>query len=421
MDFGPSNPYFLVEDMFGEEISLTQVVTPGVPAQFSLNANPTEFDTAEMNAQRQIILFREYIRSISPGDATFDFPVLARVNHDLTCGAYFDGSSINFFRAQGLCANTAYSTVIAHEEGHWAVNRYQGGASGAFHEGAADAWAMYIHDTPLVGEDLCGSGCYVRDGNNGRQKCGPGCDETCHGGAPQTEGEVLMGVLWKVRKRLNIALGDAAGDIVADSLFLGWFQAFDDSQICDEIYTHILILDDDDGNLGNGTPHCHIIEAAFEGDHGWPDIHDCGSTPDCPQPCEAATTYGEGTAGSEFLIPQISTPSGCAFLGNQLFALMVDNVLGGAVGTFILGSDPDDVDLGGWRLLVSLDSPRFFFPFVTSGSEPGEGDAVLTLGIPDDPAFDDFTLYAQAILLDPGAVAGVAASEGLEFRICDPR
>ena len=61
--------------------------------------------------------------------------------------------------------NTAYSTVVVHEMGHWMNDRYGSGNGGdGFGEGNADNFATYITDQPIVGEDFCGTGCHVRDG-----------------------------------------------------------------------------------------------------------------------------------------------------------------------------------------------------------------------------------------------------------------
>jgi hypothetical protein len=39
------------------------------------------------------------------------------------------------------------------------------------------------------------------------------------------DGEVWMGAAWKIRTHLNTTNGNAAGDAIANSLFLGWMNA----------------------------------------------------------------------------------------------------------------------------------------------------------------------------------------------------
>ncbi|MFO0985243.1 MAG: hypothetical protein U1E76_26525 [Planctomycetota bacterium] len=267
-----ASPLISVTNTAGANESQTASVTPGVFADITLNPSPSEFVTSQPNCHRCAIDFHNFVKGLDPGDTHMDFTVKCNVNIASTCNAYYDYSSINFFRAGGGCPNTAYTTVVTHEEGHWANTKFNGGVSGAFHEGGADVWSMYIYDTGIVGQDFFGDGSYVRSGDNGTLYCG-NCNESCHGGEPHYEGEVLMGAFWKMRKRLNASLGDAAGDLVADVLMLTWYQAFDQKTICATIVEQLLTLDDDDGDIFNGTPHHVDINGGFV-DQGFPSFRD---------------------------------------------------------------------------------------------------------------------------------------------------
>ncbi len=270
--FGGGSRYAWVLDEGGSEITLTQDVPPGIYTNFQLNAAVTEFDTAEVNAQRHVVVFREWIRALDPTDGTMDFRVRANVNINSSCNAYYDGVSINFYRAGGGCVNTAYSSIVAHEEGHWANDAYgSGNGFDGFGEGNADAWAMYIYDDAVVGRDFCGNGCNIRNGNNTRKYCGS-CGAGCYGES-HADGEVLMGALWKVRSHLNNTHGDVQGDLIADVLFLSWMQVYNDATICKTIRDHWLVLDDDDGDLLNGTPNGCDVDAGFV-DQGFPRFYD---------------------------------------------------------------------------------------------------------------------------------------------------
>jgi hypothetical protein len=72
-----------------------------------------------------------------------------------------------------------------------------------------------------------------------------------------------MGAAWKIRDQLNRSLGELRGDRVADALFLSWQIAFDQRTIASIIEAQWLLLDDDDGDLGNGTPHLGEIDTGF--------------------------------------------------------------------------------------------------------------------------------------------------------------
>ncbi|MBM3984538.1 MAG: hypothetical protein FJ296_02415, partial [Planctomycetes bacterium] len=254
--------YSRVVNQAGAEASIALSVTPGVPATFTFNAGLAEQTTAEVNAHHFAEGFRDWLRSIDPSETAFDFQQTENVNIGSTCNAYYDGVSTNYYLAGGGCPNTAYSTVVWHEIGHWANDIYGTfNGSDGMGEGAADCWAMYIADDPIVAKDFFGPGTWIRTGNNTKAFCGdanPGCYGQVH-----ADGEPLMGAIWKVRANLKSALGSAAGGDVADHLLVGWFQAFNDSQIKSVIEEHWLVLDDDDANIDNGTPHYPQIDAGF--------------------------------------------------------------------------------------------------------------------------------------------------------------
>ena len=259
-------PYARVLDDSGAEYSLTQSFAPGVFANAEMNPGRTATETAEANSFRVVNEFREWVKSIDPAETRMDFQVLANVNLNSTCNAFFNGSSINMYLAGGGCVNTSYTTVVAHEEGHWANVLFGNGNPGdGFGEGAADVWAMYLYDTPIVGENFCGTGCNIRTGNNTRQWCGSGCYGQVH-----ADGEVLMGALWKVRRNFNTTYGNTPGDDLANGYFLAWMQTWNDG-ISPIVEEHWLTLDDDDGNIFNGTPNFDDIDGAFR-EQGFPGV-----------------------------------------------------------------------------------------------------------------------------------------------------
>jgi hypothetical protein len=235
-----------------------------------LNPAPSEHITSQANVAVGINQMRDWIRSVNPLDATADYVHQAFVNVNSSCNAFFNGASITFFIQAGGCVNTAYSTVIAHEDGHWLNVRYGTGNGGdGMGEGNADTFATYLYDDPIVGRNFCGNGCHIRNGLNLRQFCGD-ANPGCHGGV-HANGEVWMGAAWKVRRNLGAALGDAAGDATADALFLAWMNAYNQTQIRSVIESQWLTLDDDDGFLSNGTPHFTALDNAFR-EQGFPGV-----------------------------------------------------------------------------------------------------------------------------------------------------
>ncbi len=257
-----TGPFFNVIPVQGTALTLSLVGSSGSPANFVFNTSLTEFDIAQVEEAWFIARFRDFIRADDPSDVTFDFPVTAYVNIPAACNAYFDGDSLNFFNASSGCANTAYSTVSHHEQGHYANQQYNDAMTGSLHEGLADAWAYYISDQPCLAIDFFGpgSGC-LRNGVNGYTFCGNGNDN-CYGEV-HASGNVIAGAMWVMRTNLQTALGAGPGGIAANALMLDLFRAFNDSSISTSINDHLVALDDDDANLLNGTPHKAQIDGAF--------------------------------------------------------------------------------------------------------------------------------------------------------------
>jgi len=246
----------------GGDYSLTTTAQVGTNNGILLNPSPNEFTTAQANAHLSVNHMRDWVRAVIPTDSTADFQATSNVNINNVCNAVYTGNAINFFNAGNGCRNTSYTTVVAHEYGHW-LNALYGTGNGfdGMGEGNADVFAMYAYDTAQTGHDLCGFGCNGRTGLNTRQYCGDNCG-ACYGEV-HLDGEVWMGAAWKVRANLNATHGDAPGDLIADTLFLSWMNAFNQSQISSVIETQWLTLDDDDGNLDNGTPNYAEIDAGF--------------------------------------------------------------------------------------------------------------------------------------------------------------
>jgi len=235
-----------------------------------MNSPVVDTQTSQANAFIWINKLHDWAKSIAPTDPLPDFLATANVNIGSSCNAFYNGSSINFYLPGGGCPNTSYSSVVCHELGHWYNVRYgSGNGSDGFGEGGADIWAMYLCDDPVVGKDFCGTGCVVRTGLNMRQFCGDS-NPGCHGGV-HADGEVLMGAMWKMRANLKNSLGASAGAMAADALNSGWFRLYNDTQIKTIIETHLLTLDDNDGNILNGTPNFTAIDSAFR-TQGFPGV-----------------------------------------------------------------------------------------------------------------------------------------------------
>ena len=252
-----------VNNNAGGNYQLTaQNLQPNQPNTIVMNPAPNQFTTAQANTFRWINELRDWVRSVFPNDPTADFLADAQVNVNQSCNAFFTGNSTTYFIAGGGCNNTAYSSVVAHEMGHWLNVLYgTGNGSDGMGEGNADVFSMYMLDEPMIAPYFFTNGNPIRTGLNSRQFCGdqnPGC----HGGT-HNNGEVWMGAAWKVREELGAALGQALGDLQSNLLFLGWLNSYDQEQIRSIIEIQWLTLDDNDGDITNGTPNYAAIDAGF--------------------------------------------------------------------------------------------------------------------------------------------------------------
>ncbi|MFT7484538.1 MAG: hypothetical protein ACI9F9_000378, partial [Candidatus Paceibacteria bacterium] len=201
-------------------VSSPQSLTLSSPAQVvemnSFSGVPSSAYTAQANAFWHITKVFDWVHSVDPLDGTpfiYNPTYDARVNDSFSCNAvhvwitnpwagFGIGPSpetyLSFGSSGSGCPNAAYSTVVAHELGHWLNVRYgTDNGSDGMGEGNADVWAMYVLGTPTVGKDFFGSGSKIRSGLNTRQFCGDsngGCYGEVH-----ADGEVWMGAAWKIR------------------------------------------------------------------------------------------------------------------------------------------------------------------------------------------------------------------------------
>jgi hypothetical protein len=248
-----------VDNQAGGELSLSQSVTPPGPGDFEFNSAPSELNTAQVNAFIHTTLTHDYIKDRAPSFNALDTSFRANVNISSTCNAYYDGSSINFYRSGGGCVNTAYSTVISHEYGHHVVNRL-GLAQGAFGEGYSDTVSILLYDTAIVGEGFFTSGGHIRNYNTSNVQY------PCSGEVHYC-GELLAGIVNKIRVNFKSTYGSAAGLAIAQQLHVDWSMitigGISDNSAHPQTAIEWLTVDDDDGDINNGTPNYTDICDAF--------------------------------------------------------------------------------------------------------------------------------------------------------------
>jgi hypothetical protein len=255
-----AGPYYTVNNAQGP--NLTGGVSGATPIQGTITANfvfntgLTEFETAEVTAAYHAMQVRNFVKAKIP--TYVGFPQQAvNVNLTATCNAYYEGvgNSINFYNAGNGCTNSAYSTTVYHEYGHGVDDYYFGIPSGSLSEAIGDIHAMYLTGQPIVGQDFKGPGTLIRTGENTKTWPASSC-----GGEPHCVGETYMGFAWQLYKILKQSMGAVPGAAQAEQIVIGTLPA-GNANIPDAV-TQVFILDDNDGNLANGTPHYVDIAAA---------------------------------------------------------------------------------------------------------------------------------------------------------------
>ena len=253
--------YMNVNNQIGPDSWYNDDITPGETFDFQwTDENST---MPERNAYYHGQIVHDFIKRLDPDLEVMDFPMVCRVNVDGSCNAFYSQGdrSVNFYEAGANCPNIALiGDVIYHEWGHGLTNLtyYYGGSqdpNGAMHEGFSDFLACLITDQPLIGRGFYGPGSHLRTVDNHNRYPEDWIGES------HNDGLIISGALWDLKELLE---PDRPGYI--DTLWE--FAKYGLSRNFDGYFWDVLTVDDDDGNLDNGTPHAYEIYHSFGDLHG---------------------------------------------------------------------------------------------------------------------------------------------------------
>ncbi|MFH1727198.1 MAG: hypothetical protein ABIA04_02115 [Pseudomonadota bacterium] len=202
------------------------------------------------------------------------FAFLPLVKQKAACNAFWDGSSLSFFEEGILekedlkvkCANTGtIADIIYHEWGHGFDQNSHGGKihDPIKSEAIADIIAFHITDDfeMAPGFFLEGSPTgldYIREVETNRHYPEDLQQE------PHYDSLIFSSMWWDLRQSLINKYGYKDGNFHSAKLL---FQHVPYSTKYTNSLSAVLVADDDDGNLANGTPNEGLIRAAFY-DHG---------------------------------------------------------------------------------------------------------------------------------------------------------
>ena len=299
-----SGHYFTVDNYVGTEEALSQSVVPPGPANFLHNpANTDELVRAQANAYANANEVRDFVLRYNP-----TYPVvytqtgfLVHVNRtDGYCpgNAWYDGSSLNFCQSSiPTYPNTSFASVSQHEYGHHLV-QVAGSGQDQYGEGMGDCISMLIADDSGLGYGFYYNQCNtpLRNANNTLQYPCTGEVHACAG--------LLSGCVWSTRNQLLATNPGTYRDIIG-SLTVNSILLHTGGTTTPQIYTDFLTLDDNDSNLGNGTPHYAEITAGFAAHNMVPQPPPANDTcasaiPVCPgtaYPGSTASASVDGSAG----------------------------------------------------------------------------------------------------------------------------
>lgn len=228
-----------------------------------------EFLDAQLSAYIHARIAKDAVRVLNPRLEWLDTQLPVNVNINDACNAFSDGNSINFFIESSQCANTALlADVVYHEFGHSmhanSIIEGVGAFDGAFSEGLSDYLAATITNDAAMGVGFFKSSAPLRhiDPKNSENVWPDDVGEI------HFTGIIFAGAMWDLRKLLIEKHGATDGVAMADSYFYGAVQR---ASNIPATYAEVLLEDDDDGDLSNGTPNICDINAAF-GAHGLRDL-----------------------------------------------------------------------------------------------------------------------------------------------------
>ncbi|MGA9751675.1 MAG: fibronectin type III domain-containing protein [Acidobacteriota bacterium] len=279
----------------------TDCTTPGFGGAGNTHAARTTY--------YHLTLWKEKAMAWLPSNTWLRGQLTDNVNLDQTCNAYWSGTSVNFFKSGGGCSNTGeLPTVFLHEVGH-GLDDNDGSPSSTVgsSESYADINALLMTHDSCIGVNFspgvqcsgygnpCTACTGIRDADYALHtystspavpaqlsaSTGYHCSKSSRYPGPcgyegHCESYIMSEVGWDLAARDLPAAGydPATAWFIADRLFFLSRPSSGDAYSCPTLatangcgtsnwYETYLAIDDDNGDLSDGTPHAAAIYAAF--------------------------------------------------------------------------------------------------------------------------------------------------------------
>ncbi|MFP4459727.1 MAG: FlgD immunoglobulin-like domain containing protein [Candidatus Zixiibacteriota bacterium] len=243
--------------MPGGEYSTFTTIATGTPFDFLMAYD--DFYYQELNGYYQVTFIHDWYKLLDPEFDAMDYsvPVVVRDTVPPTpVNAFWDGEGIHMGRGgSGYDDFSYYAEIFYHEYTHGVTHFiYPGellpynGQPGAIDEALSDYFACTITDDPNVGDGgLVPGGGMMRTMDNDLVFPDDWEDEV------HADGRIMGGAFWDLRASIDTTWCDT----------LIHFARFAYPNTFDDFAWEVLIMDDDDGDLSNGTPHIMEIFNAF--------------------------------------------------------------------------------------------------------------------------------------------------------------
>lgn len=289
----------LIQEKGSETLILNLGTSAGTDCTVPPNHSPGDTHssrTSFYHLNRDIEQARGYL----PNNAWLQTQLPSNVNIPSACNAFWNGSSVNFYRSNNQCRNTGeIAGVMDHEWGHGMDNNGVNGNIANPGEGIADVHAILRTQESCMGRgffksgncggygDPCTSCSGIREADWAKHVSGQphGLDwinAFCPGGGGpcanevHCEGTIIGETAWDLFARDFKAApfsfdNNTALELTTRLFFLGsqlvtsWYQCTPPAGGCNAGggYLNVLAADDDNGTLADGTPHMTAIFAAF--------------------------------------------------------------------------------------------------------------------------------------------------------------
>ncbi len=255
-------PFANVRNAFGGNASIEQTIEPNQDVVIKWD------DSNSLRSERNVFyhsnIAHDTLKAIDPEFTGLDFSINIDVNrHPSRCNAFYNlGGTINFDAAGNTCVSTGdMAGVIYHEYAHaiyYFVLRsvgLPGTANQAANEAQADIFSAMIEDSPIFANGFTGPGSSTR--NLSRNRSYP---LNVDSNSPHQTGLILGGAFWDLRTRTSTTLVNR----LAHFAKYGAPSGAEVGVVFRDWFLEVLMADDDDNDLSNGTPHFEDINWAFE-------------------------------------------------------------------------------------------------------------------------------------------------------------